>query len=97
VASRWCPEEAALGSYWCPEEAARPVMSRVVSPSCSGGGGVEEPTAEEAATMWRSRPRWVAVGGGVEEPATPGRGGARAGADYSWRQRGGAGHARLQL
>jgi hypothetical protein len=46
---------------------------------------MEAPAAEEAAAIkeaavaWRSRPRWAAVGGGVEEPATPGRGGARGG------------------
>jgi hypothetical protein len=39
--------------------------------------------AEEAAMVWRSRPHRVAVGGGVEEPATPGRGGARGGASCS--------------
>jgi hypothetical protein len=41
---------------------------------------VEEPAAEEAAAAWRSRPRQGADGGGVEEPTTPGRGGARGGA-----------------
>jgi hypothetical protein len=46
---------------------------------------MEVPAAEEAvaikeaAAAWRSRPRWAAVGGGMEEPATPGRGGARGG------------------
>jgi hypothetical protein len=42
---------------------------------------VEESAAEEATMVWRSQSRWATVGGGVEEPATPGRGGARGGAD----------------
>jgi hypothetical protein len=41
---------------------------------------MEESAAEEVMAAWRSRPRRVAVGGGVEEPATPRHGGAQGGA-----------------
>jgi hypothetical protein len=40
---------------------------------------MEEPAVEEVAAAWRSRPRRATVGGGVEEPATPRRGGAQGG------------------
>jgi hypothetical protein len=62
-----------------------PVMCRAVDPSCKGGNGVEEPATEDAvaveevAAAWRSWTLRATVGGGMEELATPGHGGARGG------------------
>jgi hypothetical protein len=54
----------------------------VEEPATKEAPAVEEASAvEETAVAWRSRPRRAVVGGGVEDPATPGRGGARGGAD----------------
>jgi hypothetical protein len=57
------------------------VVAYVEEPAVEEAPTIEEvATIEEAVAAWRSRPRLAAVGGSVEEPAKPGRGGARGGA-----------------
>jgi hypothetical protein len=57
------------------------VVAYVEEPAAEEAPTIEEvATAEEAVVAWRSRPCRAVVGGSVEEPAKPGRGGARGGA-----------------